>query len=231
MVCSNCEQIHELLSSLSNLIADSDLMEKECIRDDYQYKLSQAQLNISNWKTHTMRTCHQEKAKSDTTSNMGPNEVLVVLDRAMKYLPRRYRKDQSNWFAKRGICWHIGVVLRKRVTIESLGFIHIFNSQIAQDAQSTSAVVFDIVQDIKDMNEEVDRIHLWSDNAGSYKSSKTISAMSKCGIVVSYDFREAQSGKGACDRMAATVKIGIRRYINQGHDVLTAKHMKMVCSF
>lgn len=114
IVCVNCEQIHELLSSLTNLILVSDLKEKEENRDNYEYKLSQAQSNIINWKTHIVRTSHQEKAKSDIMANMGPNEVFLVLDWAMKYLPRRYREDESNWFAKRGLSWHIGVAFRSR---------------------------------------------------------------------------------------------------------------------
>jgi hypothetical protein len=228
MVCVNCEQIHKLLSSLINLILESDLKEKEENRDDYQYKFSQAQSNIINWKTHIVRTSHQEKAKSDIMANMGPNEVLLVLGWAMKYLPRRYREDQSNWFAKRGLSWHIGVAFRRRETIESLAFIHIFSGQISQDSNATSAVILDIVEELKERNDSVGKVHLWSDNAGCYKSSETISALFNSRSIDSYDFCEAQSGKGACDRTAATIKSGIRRYVNQGNDVLTVKQMKTV---
>ncbi|CAG2256851.1 unnamed protein product [Mytilus edulis] len=226
MVCCNCEQISELLSSLNSLIANSDLKEKEDCRDDYQYKLSQAQTNIFSWKTHIIRTCHQEKAKTEIMNTMGPNDILIVLDWAMKFLPRRYREDQSNWFAKRGLSWHIGVAFRRRNVIESLAFNHIFNGQIPQDSYATSAVILDIVNDLKEQDNSIDKIHLWSDNAGCYKSSETIYALYCSKFVTSYDFCEAQSGKGACDRTAATLKSSIRRYINQGNDVLTATQMK-----
>lgn len=228
MVCINCEQIHELLSSISSLISESNLKEKEENRDDYEYKLAQAKCNISNWKTHIVRTNHQEKAKSDIMANMGPNEVILVLDWAMKYLPRRYREDQSNWFAKRGLSWHIGVAFRRRETIESLAFVHIFRGQISQDSNATSAVILDIVKEIKARNHSVSKVHLWSDNAGCYKSSETITALFRSRAIDTYDFCEAQSGKGACDRTAATIKSGIRRYVNQGNDVLTAEQMKTV---
>ncbi|XP_076070558.1 uncharacterized protein LOC143042174 [Mytilus galloprovincialis] len=226
MVCCNCEQISELLSSLNSLIANSDLKEKEDCRDDYQYKLSQAQTNIFSWKTHIIRTCHQEKAKAEIMNTMGPNDILIVLDWAMKFLPRRYREDQSNWFAKRCLSWHIGVAFRRRNVIESLAFNHIFNGQIPQDSYATSAVILDIVNDLKEQDNSIDKIHLWSDNAGCYKSSETIYALYCSKFVTSYDFCEAQSGKGACDRTAATLKSSIRRYINQGNDVLTATQMK-----
>ncbi|XP_071150590.1 uncharacterized protein [Mytilus edulis] len=226
MVCCNCEQISELLSSLNSLIANSDLNEKEDCRDEYQYKLSQAQTNIFSWKTHIIRTCHQEKAKTEIMNTMGPNDILIVLDWAMKFLPRRYREDQSNWFAKRGLSWHIGVAFRRRNVIESLAFNHIFNGQIPQDSYATSAVILDIVNDLKEQDNSIDKIHLWSDNAGCYKSSETIYALYCSKFVTSYDFCEAQSGKGACDRTAAMLKSSIRRYINQGNDVLTATQMK-----
>jgi hypothetical protein len=74
----------------------------------------------------------------------------------------------------------------------------------------------------------VGKVHLWSDNAGCYKSSETIGALFNSRSIDSYDFCETQSGKGACDRTAATIKSGIRRYVNRGNDVLTAKEMKIV---
>ncbi|XP_063443690.1 uncharacterized protein LOC134724531 [Mytilus trossulus] len=46
------------------------------------------------------------------------------------------------------------------------------------------------------------------------------------GSIASYDFCESQNGKGPCDRTGATLKSAIRRFINQGNDVLTAFAMK-----
>jgi hypothetical protein len=40
------------------------------------------------------------------------------------------------------------------------------------------------------------------------------------------DFSDPQGGKGPCDRKAATIKAHIRRYINEGHDVLTASDLR-----
>ena len=36
------------------------------------------------------------------------------------------------------------------------------------------------------------------------------------------DFSEPQGGKGPCDRKAATIKAHIRRFVDEGHDVITA---------
>jgi hypothetical protein len=37
-------------------------------------------------------------------------------------------------------------------------------------------------------------------------------------LVHRFDFSEAQAGKSACDRMSATIKGNIRRYVNEGND-------------
>ena len=44
--------------------------------------------------------------------------------------------------------------------------------------------------------------------------------------VLVVDFSDPQGGKGPADRMSATCKNHIRRYINEGHDVTTAEQMK-----
>ena len=40
------------------------------------------------------------------------------------------------------------------------------------------------------------------------------------------DFNDPQGGKGPCDRKAATIKAHVLRYINEGHDVVTADDFK-----
>ena len=165
---------------------------------------------------------------------MKEDEVLIILDWAMKYLPRRYREDQSNWFAKRGISWHISVAFRndEENTLQSLAFVHIFEGQISQDAKTTTAIILDTVKTLKRDNPNTNKVHLYSDNAGCYKSVDTINGLFNSDLITSYDFCEAQDGKGACDRTAATIKSAVRRYVNQGNDVMTASQLKQVfCVF
>lgn len=40
------------------------------------------------------------------------------------------------------------------------------------------------------------------------------------------DFSDPQGGKGPCDRRAASIKAHVRRYTNEGHDVLTEHDLK-----
>ena len=40
------------------------------------------------------------------------------------------------------------------------------------------------------------------------------------------DFSDPQGGKGPCDRRAATIKAHVLRYINEGHDLVSADDLK-----
>ena len=82
---------------------------------------------------------------------MGRDSVLIKCDWAMKFLPQHYREDQSKWFAERGISWHISAALARldNQNLQSLAFVHIFNSKVPQNANITTAVIMDIVKDLR----------------------------------------------------------------------------------
>ena len=68
------------------------------------------------------------------------------------------------------------------------------------------------------------------DNACCYLSGGTIIGAIQVGdshgvTVQRLDFSDPQGGKGACDMKAATIKVHIRFYLNEKHDVETAGQM------
>ena len=78
---------------------------------------------------------------------------------------------------------------------------------------------------------DITRAFFRQDNAGCYHSLATILAcpsieMSTGIKVVGIDFSDPQGGKGAADRMAATAKSHIRKFVNEGNDVTNAHQMK-----
>ena len=74
--------------------------------------------------------------------------VFLVQDWAMKYLPRKYRESQTDWFGKRGIPWHISVAFRKRDgQIQLLTFCHIFKS-CTQDSSTVLAVMANVIEQL-----------------------------------------------------------------------------------
>ena len=73
--------------------------------------------------------------------------------------------------------------------------------------------------------------NLFYHNSACYHSCKTIIA---CLILTQFtginvariDFSDPQGGKGAAERLAATYKVHVRTYINEGNDVTTAEQLK-----
>ena len=69
------------------------------------------------------------------------------------------------------------------------------------------------------------------DNAGCYHSTATIASVpaieKETGVqIAQVAFSDPQGGKGPADRMAATIKGHISRYVNEGNNVTNAREME-----
>ena len=66
-----------------------------------------------------MRAYNQEKCKQSILLSLPEDKVFILYDWAMKFLRIKLREKQSEWFAKRGITWHLwearGLLLRSPV--------------------------------------------------------------------------------------------------------------------
>ena len=96
--------------------------------DGLKFNTEEARRNINAWKAHLPRAVNQDEARINVIERLPVDEhsVFLVQDWAMKFLPRKYRESQSNWFAKRGIPWHITVAvwLGTDQQLQSMTFIH-----------------------------------------------------------------------------------------------------------
>ena len=186
---------------------------------------------ILSWKSHILRSTNQDRARLDVLEQLDGENILIVNDWAMKFLPQRYRESQADWFGKRGISWHISVVYRRLDgVLQWQGFIHIIES-CNQESSSVVKIIQDVLSTIKLENKEVSGAYLRQDNAGCYHSSSTILSCpvisaSTCVNIHRIDFSDPQGGKGAADRLAATCKSHARIFINEGNDVTTARQLK-----
>jgi len=113
------------LKEIGNAVAESPLMEDE--RDDMQYTLCHAVQAIESWKVHQLlQSLQQDKARTTTLKSLDESWVLITQDWAMKWLPQRYREIQADWFGKRGISWHVNVVVRRLASqLQQQTFVHI----------------------------------------------------------------------------------------------------------
>ena len=95
--------------------------------DNLMFSCNQDVQAIENWKAHRLRSHRQDKARLDIIDLLKEDTIFVTQDWAMNFLPQKYRETQADWFGKRGISWHISVVVRrsKEGKLESQSFIHI----------------------------------------------------------------------------------------------------------
>ena len=83
--------------------------------EELNFIKGQAKQNIWAWKGHLLRSgcVNQDEARLEVIDSLNESSVLLVQDWAMKFLPRKFKESQSDWFAKRGMSWHITVATRR----------------------------------------------------------------------------------------------------------------------
>ena len=149
----------------------------------------------------------------------------------MKFLPRKFRESQSDWFAKRGMSWHITVATRRTENkeLQMMTFVHVFQT-CNQDSCAVLSIMKDVIGKLKSHLPQLRSVFYRQDNAGCYHCGATIvgaSFASRChGVSVKrLDFSDPQCGKGPCDRKAASLKSHMRVHLNQGSNIETSKEM------
>ena len=75
--------------------------------------IEQSETSIMSWKQHIIRCSNQDRCRLDLIDGLKTDEVLVIMDWAMKFLPLSFREKQSEWFAQKGMNWHICVCVYK----------------------------------------------------------------------------------------------------------------------
>ena len=224
--CQSCEQLKTTLNELKDqikILADKD--------DDLLYCYQQAAQAIESWKSHLLRSVQQDKACTDILELLDESSVLITQDWAMKFLPQKFRETQADWFGKRGISWHISVVVCKvQGNLQHQTLVHIVKNS-PQESDTVIWIMEHVLATLKLEHPEISTAYFRQDNAGCYHSVALLCACPEIskhtGIHIKrVDFSDPQGGKGACDRKAATVKGHVRRYINEGHDVATTEGFK-----
>ena len=228
--CDRCLLVSSVVREIEEGLATARCSDNE--KEELAFVISQAKQSIEGWKAHLLRSVNQDECRLDIVSSLNASSILLVLDWAMKYLPRKYRESQSDWFGKRGISWHVAVAIKSNSgEMEMMTFIHIFESAAAQDSSSVLAILNDVFSQLKTIMPELQTVYIRNDNAGCYHCSQTLiiapQIAKRHGLQISrIDFSEPQGGKGACDRKAATIKSHMAKYLNSGHDIETAAQMK-----
>ena len=125
----------------------------------------------------------------------------------MKFVQLRYREEQSDWFAKRGLNWHISSIISKKKDgqYEITSYAHRFDTS-NQDWYTVTSILEDLLRTILGKNPEITQAVLGSDKAGCYHNNLLLAAIhdvsKRSKIKIStYHFSEPQYGKDICDRI------------------------------
>jgi hypothetical protein len=233
LICESCEELRTTLMELETAIKEHfQSLFTHDHRETLVHDFKLAQEYVFKWKAHIVRSVNQEKAKQDALENLDESSALIVMDWAMKYLQVRYREKQSDWYGKRGMSWHVSSVIAKDTdneTVKVTSYVHLFDP-CSQDWFAVASIIEDLLNKMKTDMPNIKNVRIRSDEAGCYHNSELIAAISDIGdrvgvSVKSYDFSEPQQGKDICDRIICPLKSSIRRYCEEGNDVLSAKDM------
>ena len=140
---------------------------------DMLHTIKQARDDIVSWKAHQLRAVHQAEAKHSVLAKLDSRSVLLVQDWAMKYMPRKYREAQSDWFAKRGLPWHISVAIRRSEDSEHFESQTLVQS-CAQESVSVASIMPGCLTTLKKEIPDLEMAYYKQDNAGCYHSGNSI---------------------------------------------------------
>ena len=230
--CDRCSSLASVLADIHEALEKmSDSNMSRDVIDELTFNEGQAKQNILAWKAHLLRCVNQDEARLQVIDTLDESSVLLVQDWAMKFLPRKYRESQSDWFAKRGLSWHLTVATRRAEDqeLEMMTFVHVFQT-CNQDSCVVLSIMKDVIGKLKSQMPQLKSVYYRQDNAGCYHCGATIagaSFVSQChGVSVKrMDFSDPQGGKGPCDRKAASIKSHMRVHLNQGSNIETSKEM------
>ena len=82
-------------------------------REELEHGLQAEIPKLEEWKSHIIRSVHQDAAKTAAIDALSQTDALLIMDWAMKFLPTSYRETQRDWYGKKGKPWHITVAITK----------------------------------------------------------------------------------------------------------------------
>ena len=199
-VCRCCATMASTLNDIEEgLVVQSQNMTSNT-KEELVFRVKNAKTAILAWKSHLLRSVNQDGARVQLLEAIDESSVLIVQDWAMKYLPRKYRESQTDWFGKRGIPWYLTVATkREEGELQMLTFAHIFKS-FSQDSSAVLAVMADVIWQLKIAILGLKIVYYRQDNACCYHCGATLVCAAAFGHeegvkIRRLDFSDPQGGK------------------------------------
>lgn len=228
--CSECDDLTSVLNEIYEFVKQASFLSKDD-RDEALYLAQHSKDMIQAWRAHQLGTVKQDQSRLEILQKLNTESVFIAQDWAVKLLPWKHGESQSDWFGKRRISWHISVAVRRNNNqLESQGLIHIIQNR-TQGSSAVISIMAHVLKTLKEEHPEIQKVFFRQDNAGCYHSTATIlsvPAIEKAtGLqVADVGFPDPHGRKGPADRMAATVKGHITRFVKEGSNVTNAKEME-----
>ena len=119
MACGNCESLKSVVKEVKDAIPGYTTQLGKDQANDLQYEATGAASKIFKWKAHVLRAQNQGQVKRQILNSLKEDEAFIVLDWAMKFTAMKFREKQAEWFAKKGINWHVSsVIMRQDESLE-----------------------------------------------------------------------------------------------------------------
>lgn len=172
-ICERCNLFPATVCEIEKVLSKASVLPEE--KEEMKFVMEQAKKNVNAWKAHLIRSVNQDEARLHIQNNLDDKSLLVVLDWAMKFIPRKYRESQADWFGKRGISWHLSVAIRKLQgkPLQMLTLVHVFEKS-NQDSLYVLAIIDDVIYQLKRVMPNLESINFRQDNAACYHSSATV---------------------------------------------------------
>ena len=101
--CSQCNGLAVVIDEIEKVIEKTVIgpedVSKE-VNDELTFLTERAKRDVNAWKSHLLRSVNQDKARLGILEGLDEISVLLVQDWAMKFIPRKYRESQTDWFGK-----------------------------------------------------------------------------------------------------------------------------------
>ena len=184
-MCNDCENLYHLESLMKNAFSDPEVVFNS--NDEKEDKLHDGQVSLESiyaWKRHLLRAVHQDRARQEVLDEVDSSKIFITQDFAMKFLPRRFKETQMEWFGKRGISWHISHCVRRTSSneCEVSVYSHLFRQSISQNSEVVAAVMRHTLQEEKARHPEINEAFYRSDCAGSYASGASSSTLQRVSL-------------------------------------------------
>jgi hypothetical protein len=154
----------------------------------------------------------------------------MVKDFAMKFEVSKFMDKQQEFYAKRGISWHVSVLaFNENEFLKTLAIVHLLD-YANQDSDCVIGIMDSLFSFIN-KNFENPTVNTGSDNAACYHSQDVTCLLplfaAKHNIKLdSYHFSEPQMGKGICDRKISVLKRTLTQFVHNGNDITNTDQMK-----